>query len=103
MGWMTSRHAILAALRRGTGGTLYVTGSGPRNRELVDAARQGGVAVETVDGGWLRRHAGDRARGAALQTQETAGASPTVDLEEEEKSVKKKKKRYRRRKKKQTK
>ena len=82
MGWMTSRHAILAALRRGTGGTLYVTGSGPRNRELVDAARQGGVAVETVDGGWLRRHAGDRARGAALQTQETAGASPTVELAE---------------------
>lgn len=86
MGWITSRHAIRAALedhRLGDhhGGTLLLAGKGPRNDDLVSAAKRAGVNVRVVDSRELRRRAGDSARGAALNTEDSATpATPTVDL-----------------------
>lgn len=78
--WITSRHAIRASLARGTRGTLFLTSRGQKNRDLIATAERAGVPVEMVDGEWLRRHAGDRTRGAALRTEAVSEDSPTVEL-----------------------
>lgn len=81
MGWITSRHAIRAALEDQQAGTLLLSGKGPRNEELVKAAKRAGAAVRIVDSRELRRRAGDSARGAAFNTEDRPlSATPTVDL-----------------------
>lgn len=81
MAWLTSRHAIRAALAHYQSGTLYISGSEPRNRDLVEAAHGAGVDVRRVDSRELKRRAGDAARGAALLTEEGSPADGiTVEL-----------------------
>jgi 23S rRNA (guanosine2251-2'-O)-methyltransferase len=80
MAWITSRHAIVAALRGAKGSRLYLVGTGGRNRELDQLARRHGVAVSTVDSGWLKKRAGDDVRGAALEVAETVSEISSVDL-----------------------
>ncbi|MEX2444352.1 MAG: 23S rRNA (guanosine(2251)-2'-O)-methyltransferase RlmB [Alkalispirochaeta sp.] len=81
MGWITSRHAIRAALEDHQRGTLLVSGKGARNEELVDAAQRAGVEVRVVDARELRRRAGDSARGAALNTEKRSPSTVgVVDL-----------------------
>lgn len=81
MAWLTSRHAIRAALADHQNGTLFLSGNEPRNRELADAAQRAGVAVRRVDSRELRRRAGDAARGAALFIEEESSSDGvTVEL-----------------------
>ncbi len=82
MGWITSRHAIRAALEAPLAGTLLVSGKGPRNDELVQAAKRVGVEVRHVGSQELKRFAGDAARGAALKVEEASSQirSTTVEL-----------------------
>lgn len=81
MAWLTSRHAIRAALEDRQGGTLFVSGKGPRNQDLVDAATRVGIEVRVVDARELRRRAGDVARGAALQIEDgSLSDGATVNL-----------------------
>ena len=82
MGWITSRHAIRAALESHSAGTLLLSGNGPRNDELFHAAKRAGVEVLQVGAHELRHSAGDAARGAALKVDETSLRRPgaAVDL-----------------------
>ena len=82
MGWLTGRHAILAALRRGAAGTLYVVPPLHRHREVLEAARTTGVAVEQTTSETLRRNAGAAARGTALYLESSTRGNPTVELDE---------------------
>ena len=81
MAWITSRHAIFAALKRGVAGTLYLVGTGGKNRELMNTARSAGVRWETVSASWLRTEAGPAVRGAALRSAEIEGGETVVQLE----------------------
>ena len=82
MGWITSRHAIRAALEAHSAGTLFISGKGPRNDEFIHAAKRAGVAVRHVGAQELRRSAGDAARGAALKVEDAGSQAPgmAVDL-----------------------
>jgi 23S rRNA (guanosine2251-2'-O)-methyltransferase len=82
MAWITSRHAIVAALRGAKGSRLYLVGTGGRNRELDQLARRNGVAVSTADSAWLRKRAGEEVRGAALEVDEVLSENAAVDLRE---------------------
>ncbi|MFW5695078.1 MAG: RNA methyltransferase, partial [Alkalispirochaeta sp.] len=82
MSWVTSRHAIRAALEDQQQGTLLLSGKGARNDELLKAAKRAGVEVRFVGSQELRRQAGDAARGAALKTAPGGASTGTssVDL-----------------------
>lgn len=68
MSWLTSRHAIRAAITRGAvGAVLHVTDQHARKSDLSALARTHGVDVRVVKGEWLRRNAGSSARGFALE------------------------------------
>lgn len=80
MGWITSRHAIRAALGAGQGMTLYVAGDSGRERELVERARRHGVRIRTVDRARLRALAGQDARGIALEVADDRAGGRMVDF-----------------------
>lgn len=84
MAWLTSRHAIRAAIRRGSSGSvLYLTEEGSRRDDLAKVARAAGLDVRIVPPKWLRRNAGGSARGAALDlVSRGAGEERTVVLRE---------------------
>ncbi len=64
--WLTSRHAIETALRRGARGTLYLSRD-KRNNSLERLAERAGVRVEYRSARQIREISGsDAARGAAL-------------------------------------
>lgn len=70
MAWLTSRHAIRAALGRGVAGSiLYLTDEGARRGDLAALAAAAKVEVRIVKADWLRRRAGGSARGAALDVR----------------------------------
>lgn len=70
MGWITSQHAIRAALTRKTPGTLYLVGRGERARDLRTLAERNGIPVRTTARAWLVERAGDRVRLGAFQSLE---------------------------------
>lgn len=73
MPWLTSRHAILAVLARGGGGSLCVTADAsrhPGNREIISQCRTAGIAIKTVNQKWLRDTAGSSARGIAFELRD---------------------------------
>ncbi|MCG8478262.1 MAG: RNA methyltransferase [Spirochaetales bacterium] len=83
MSWITGRHAVLAAIRRGTHGVLYLSASRDRFNDLVAAAGRARLRIERVTPDWLRRNAGEKARGAALCVTDGASVNETVvDLKE---------------------
>lgn len=83
MAWITGRHAILAAIRRGAPGVLHLSGPRSRFNDLVVAAGRAHIKIERVTPDWLRRNAGEIARGAALRTaDEAADGERVVDLKD---------------------
>ncbi len=81
MSWITGRHAILAAIRRGTKGVLHLSGSRDRFSDLIAAAGRAHLKIERVTPDWLRRNVGEVARGAALRvTDEVSGNEGSIDL-----------------------
>ncbi|POR03284.1 hypothetical protein AU468_05350 [Alkalispirochaeta sphaeroplastigenens] len=83
MPWITSRHAIEAALQRGApGATLYLVDPRGRNGQLQHLARSRGVTVQTVSSEWLRRQAGSSVRGAALELGQDHARTGLVSLKD---------------------
>ena len=80
MAWITSRHAIRAALAAGQGRTLFCAAPPGRERDLIERARRQGVSVRTVDRSALRRMAGTEARNLALETTDERAAGQPVEL-----------------------
>lgn len=89
MAWITSRHAIVAALQREVSATLYLTDARGRDREVLRLARSRGVTVKTVTSSWLRQNAGASARGIAMMLSDeqlhphgTPGTGMTRELKQ---------------------
>jgi 23S rRNA (guanosine2251-2'-O)-methyltransferase len=87
MSWITSRHAITAALQRDIRATLYLSDARGRDRELSRLAQSRGIPVRTVAPSWLRQNAGTSARGIALKLSDvlpngTTGSAATRELKQ---------------------
>lgn len=81
MSWLTSRHAIQAAIERGASGTLYLVRKNTRVSDVAEAAAQRGVPVRYVTSDKLKRIAGNSTRGAAFQlSEENPASGRTIDL-----------------------
>ena len=81
MSWLTGRHAIEAAIDRGTQGRLIVVKGASGSSDVARLARRAGIQPEYRDGQWLRRHVGGAARSFAFEIDDRE-SSPVVHLKD---------------------
>lgn len=81
MGWLTSRHAIQAAIERGAAGTLYLVRKNTRVADVAESASKRGIPIRYVTSEKLKRIAGNSTRGAAFQISDNDSPSGrTIDI-----------------------